>query len=214
MIFPTPCSLFWARELHMNCPSHAPSGVLKKAGIHDSFREMLSTMPLTDTTWPGGSSWVPWFNTTLRPQWRKAYGQRQRCTCFQNPSLFSARMISIHICSRTPRSQGFPLCVWLTFCLGNKSLRFFSLCRLFLSFTYFFPMSHAFRASVYCFWTWAIRCRNAKKLTSSFLQAPPPPPPSPTPPVWTLISSNFYLSHRGKRPISFQSCLTKVENYL
>lgn len=39
----------------------------------------------------------------------------------------------------------FPLCVSVTFCLGNKSLRFSSLWRRFFL-SLFFPMSHAFGA--------------------------------------------------------------------
>lgn len=119
-----------------------------------------------------GQLWVPWFNTTLRPQWRKAYGQRQRCTCFQNTSLFSGQIISIHICSHMPRSQGFPFVFRWPSASATKAFDF-PLCGVVSFFHFFFPWVMRLGPRL-LFPTRAIRCRDAEKLTSSFLQAPAP----------------------------------------
>lgn len=134
-----------------------------------------------------GQLWVPWFNTTLRPQWRKAYGQRQRCTCFQHTSLFSGQIISIHICSHTPRSQGFPFVFRWPSASATKAFDF-PLCGVVSFFHFFFPWVMRLGPRL-LFPTRAIRCRDAEKLTSSFFTSFRPP--SRTPECEQLVSGNF-----------------------
>lgn len=158
-----------------------------------------------------GQFWVPWFNTTLRPQWHKAYGQRQRCTCFQNQVCSVHKWYQYIIVPARHGPKVSPNVFWWPSASATK-LFDFSLCGAVFFFNLFSHES-CVQGLTLLFWAWAIRCRDAKKLTSIFLQAPSPLANSP---VWTLISSNFFrdLFQKGKQPISFRPCLTKVENYL
>lgn len=82
-------------------------------------------------TW--GQCRVPWHSTSLRPQWHKAYAQRQRDTCFQAHVCSACKHKSVHIFAHTCESCHL-LCVLVTYYLRDKA-SFSPLC-LFLSFSW------------------------------------------------------------------------------